>query len=69
MQATFYRKPRFLTLPFRSVKAEIDALMIESYAKRYDPDSGDSIKEYCETLGVTKEEQRLIKAAIRKLRK
>jgi len=65
-----HRRPAFLV--FHGVTcptAEADIAMIEKLAERYDEDSGDTVSEYVETLGVTKDQQRLVKAAIRRLQK
>jgi len=69
MLNTIRQKPEFLILPFRSLTAEIQVLKVDGYAGRYDANLHGSIQAYVRQLSIDKNTKRLVKAAIRKMRR
>jgi hypothetical protein len=73
-QETFYspdieQRPHWISFPFTSQFALSSIATINALAEAYSEDSGDTISEYVETLGIGKSDQRLVKAAIRRNRR
>ena len=62
-------RARFLILPFRSLAAEIQVFKVDGYARRYDARLHGSIQAYVMQLSIDKNTKRLVKAAIRKMRR